>query len=168
MSEWNFHIAFVGRCSTVYSETGEKLGRDVITRVMSSRVKEASCSSDQAADHSSALGGGQQKCEREHEHEHEHGHGHEHEHGHGQEQSRIPILMSSPSHLRRTGSLKLRSEIRWTQRQGDAGASTPSQPLRRHRSLVSDELRVPIYEFNHCIRYETKSSFDDTLLRANL
>lgn len=47
-------------------------------------------------------------------------------------ESHIPVL--SPTHFKRTGSLKLRNEMRINQK--PENTSTPTIPLRRHRSLV--------------------------------
>ena len=47
-------------------------------------------------------------------------------------ESHIPVL--SPTHFKRTGSLKLRNEMRMPHKTESTSASTP--PLRRHISLV--------------------------------
>lgn len=47
--------------------------------------------------------------------------------------SQIPIL--SPTHFKRVGSLKLRNELRMPHK--PEASSTPTPPLRRHRSLVN-------------------------------
>lgn len=47
-------------------------------------------------------------------------------------ESHIPVL--SPTHFKRTGSLKLRNEMRMPHKSEPSSSSTP--PLRRHRSLV--------------------------------
>lgn len=48
--------------------------------------------------------------------------------------SQIPVL--SPTHFKRTGSLKLRNEMRMPHKTPPESTSTPNPPLRRHRSLV--------------------------------
>ncbi len=55
-------------------------------------------------------------------------------------ESQIPVL--SPTHFKRTGSLKLRNEMRIPHKTPMENSSTPVAPLRRHRSLVRKYLSI--------------------------